>query len=137
MRRVQVEPPSFPSAPTEAPLAPAPRALWQVLCGDRDHWRVGLYSPAVTRAQDCPELEQHDCPELFVLLSGRLTLLVAEAGGLRELALTLGAPVLVTAPHTGFCPDGPHQGSALVVERDAFTTVYRGAAEWVRLAEGG
>ena len=49
---------------------------------------------------------------------------------MREQPLEPGRPVLVASPHCGFCPDGPHTGVALVVERDAFTTEYRAPAEW-------
>ena len=38
--------------------------------------------------------------------------------------------VLVKAPHSGYCPDGPHTGVAFVVERDAFETEYRTVEEW-------
>lgn len=129
-RRVQTRPPSFPVAPVNALLHGAAGQVWQVLCGDREHWRVGLYSPAGASAAACAELERHDCPELFLLLDGRLTLVLAGPGGVRELELVPGDPVLVTAPHNGFCPDGPHRGRALVVERDSFDTEYRGAGEW-------
>jgi hypothetical protein len=130
MRAVSVVPPSFPDVPPDAPLAIADRTRWQVLCGDAGHWRVGVFSPAATRPEDLPELERHTCPELFWLLDGRLHLLLAEPGGLRELPLEPGRPVLVTAPHDGFCPDGPHTGRALVVERDAFGTEYRSVEDW-------
>ena len=48
---------------------------------------------------------------------------LAERGPVNE-------PVLVTAPHAGFCPDGPHSGRALVVERDAFDTKYGSPTEF-------
>lgn len=124
MRKVVTLPPSFPAAPLNELLAALPGQRWQVLCGDAGHWRVGLYSPGESRRGDIAELEQHDCPELFLLLSGRLTLVLEEAGGVRELPLEAGRPVLVTAPHCGYCPDGPHTGLALVVERDSFETEY-------------
>lgn len=134
-RLVQTRFPSFPKgAPRDAPLAIAAGQTWQVLCGDRDHWRVGIYSPEQSSAAEIGELaalERHDCPELFCLLSGRLTLVLSDgAGGTRELALEPGVPVLVEAPHAGYCPDGPHTGAALVVERDAFDTEYRPAEAW-------
>ena len=125
MRLEKTRAPSFPEAKANAPLAASPGVRWQVLCGDRGHWRVGVYSPAETSAADCKELEQHDCPELFLLTSGRMTLLLAEAGLVRELPLELEKPVQVEGPHGAFCPDGPHSGVALVVERDEFdTTVF-------------
>lgn len=132
MRTVQTRPPSFPGVATETPLSTEPRKVWQVLCGDTNHWRVGMYSPSATCAADLPELERHDCPELFLLIQGHLTLLVAEGNGTRELVLEPGKPVLIEAPHSGFCPDGPHTGMAFVVERDAFDTLYRTVGEWTR-----
>lgn len=130
MRKVQVRPPSFPAAPINVPLAVEPGRTWQVLCGDEGHWRSGIYSPAAAHAEECVELERHDCPELFVLLSGELTLMLWEPAGVRALALEPGRPVLVTAPHNGFCPAGPYSGRALVIERDALETEYRTAEEW-------
>lgn len=124
MRTVETRPPSFPSVEADAPIATQPGQVWQVLCGDRDRWRVGLYSPAVTDPDQITELEQHDCPEFFVLLEGRLSLLLAKNRKIIELPLEVGKPILVSAPHAGFCPDGPHTGRALVVERDSFDTRY-------------
>ena len=129
-RLVKVAPPSFPDVPVDSPLQLQPDQLWQVVCGDRGHWRLGIYSPAATSAAQLHELERHDCAELFVLLEGRVTLLLAGPEGPRELALSVNQPVLVTAPHSGFCPDHPHGGRALVVERDAFTTEYRPVDQW-------
>lgn len=136
MRRVKVEPPSFPAAPANALLEGAAGKLFQVLCGDAGAWRLGLYSPAATRAEDCAELERHTCPELFLLLSGKVSLVLAEGSGLRILALESGRPALITLPHAGFCPDGAHTGTALVVERDTFETEYRSPREWLAAGAG-
>jgi len=130
MRKAGTRPPSFPEAALNALIAPEKKVRWQVLCGDRDHWRVGIYMPAEASRAEVKELERHDCPEFFLLLSGALTLVLSEGGAVRELPLEIGRPALVTAPHSGFCPDGPHTGAALVVERDAFDTEYRGVTEW-------
>lgn len=132
-RLVTTRSPSFPDAPPDAPIGPFPPARWQVLCGDAGRWRVGLYSPDLSSAGQVTELERHDCPEFFWLVSGRLTLVLADgAGGVREVPLSPGRPVLVRAPHSGYCPDGPHTGVALVIERDEFTTEYRAIEEWGR-----
>ncbi len=130
MRTVTVRSPSFPDAPTEEPLSIEAGRLWQVLCGDGGHWRLGIFSPEATSPEDCPELERHSCPELFLLLEGRLTLLLHDGDQVVQLPLEPGRPVLVRQPHAGFCPDGPFTGRALVVERDAFSTEYRDAAGW-------
>jgi len=129
-RFVTTRPPSFPGCKNN--LAPAfdDLKVWQVLFGDENHWRMGIYSPALSSASEVIELERHDCPELFVLLSGSLTLVLKDGGSLRELPLEQHRPILVTAPHSGFCPDGPFSGRALVVERDSFDTEYRTVADW-------
>jgi hypothetical protein len=133
MRSVQTRAPSFPEVSPDTLLASEAGVRWQVLCGDRDHWRAGLYSPDLGSLAEVRELERHDCPELFLLLSGALTLVLADPAaesGLRELALEVGRPVLVTAPHNGYCPRGPGTGLAFVVERDRFDTEYRPADGW-------
>lgn len=130
MRTVTTNRPSFPAVSVDRLLSPPPAGRWNVVCGDEGHWRVGLYRPTDTSRGEIGELERHDCPELFVLLEGRVTLLLVEGGAEREVELEPGRPVLVTAPHGGFCPDGPGTGTAFVVERDAFTTEYRTVEEW-------
>jgi len=130
MREVVTKAPSFPAAEENTLLASEVGERWQVLCGDTKHWRLGIYSPSKTTREEIEELEWHDCPELFLLLDGRVSLLLVEGGAPRVLVLEPGKPTLVTAPHTGFCPDGPHTGRALVVERDAFRTEYRSIASW-------
>lgn len=130
MRKVAVTAPSFPDVAPETPLPIQPDIRWQVMCGDAEHWRAGVFSPPESSAEEIEELERHTCPELFVLLEGRLVLLIAGASGVEELELRRGEPVLVTAPHAGFCPDGPFTGSAFVVERDLFETQYRGKLQW-------
>lgn len=132
MRLEETRRPSFPSVNPNVLLDIRSGERWQVACGDEGHWRVGYYSPSTTRPDDLTELERHDCPELFMLVSGRLGLLLVENGATRELMLEAGRPTLVTAPHAGFCPDGPHTGVAIVVERDAFDTEYRSVADWIR-----
>jgi len=132
MRHVQVRPPSFPEVTFNQPIPWPEGERWKVLCGDRDHWRVGMYSPPESSPDQLPELERHDCPEMFVLIRGNLTLLIADGDHVRQQPLELGVPVLVTSPHAGFCPDGPHTGAALVVERDSFDTEYRSPEDWTR-----
>jgi len=130
MRTVETIPPSFPEVEMNKLLGWSAGERWQVVCGDAGHWRVGIYSPGESSPADIAELEKHDIPEFFLLLSGRMSLLLSEGGNLHELALEIGKPTLISAPHCGFCPDGPHTGTALVVERDAFSTEYRKPQEW-------
>lgn len=123
--RVSTPAGSFPRFPLHQALTAKPKKEWQVLCGDKNHWRVGYYSPPQTRAAQLKFLEQHTCAELFLLLSGALTLVIDEGEGEYELPLPPLQPVMVTGWHAGYCPKGPHTGVALVVERDRFSTLYR------------
>ena len=132
MRHVQTRPPSFPEVEFDKPIPWPEGERWNVVCGDPDHWRVGMYSPPESSRDQLPELERHDCPEMFVLIRGNLTLLIADGDRVRQQPLELGVPVLVASPHAGFCPDGPHTGVALVVERDSFDTEYRSQDDWTR-----
>jgi len=128
---VALGPPSFPAVTANVPLGAAAGIEWTVVCGDADHWRAGIYSPAASSLAELAELERHTCPEAFVLLSGRVVLVLADGcGDVHEVELMPGKPVLVTAPHAGFCPEGPHRGAAFVVERDSFSTEYRVPAAW-------
>ena len=130
MRRVSVIPPSFPEVEADRPLAVEEGLRWQVLCGDTDHWRAGVYSPPEASRDEIDELERHDCPELFLLLSGRLRLVCYRDGTEAEIELLPMQPALIRAPHAGYCPDGPHTGTAFVVERDVLSTEYRAPDEW-------
>lgn len=126
MRKVTVFAPSFPAAPENELLAVTSETVWQVLCGDLAHWRCGLYSPAFCAGEQIKEFEEHTCPELFLLIDGQITLVLLEKDGQRrEISLCRGQPILVTKPHNGYCPDGPHTGRCLVVERDEFQTIYQ------------
>jgi hypothetical protein len=115
----------------DEPIRAVASERWRVLCGDEGHWRVGIYSPGETSLDDVTELEKHDCPELFLLIEGHVTLVMADGmAGVREVPLEPGRPVLVESPHAAYCPDGPHTGVAFVVERDSFDTEYRDVADW-------
>lgn len=128
---VETRGPSFPKVPANQPLGPFTQTRWQVMCGDEGHWRVGLYSPGESDISQVRELERHDCPEFFWLISGRMILVLSnETGETRQVPLEPGRPILVTLPHSGYCPDGPYTGQALVIEQDEFNTEYRGVADW-------
>ena len=123
-KRDKTEPGSFPAYATHRGLVARPQKEWQVLCGDNNHWRVGYYSPPQKSAAEVKRLEKHTCVELFLLLSGRVTLILDDGTGERELELEPMKPVMVWDWHCGYAP-GPFTGVALVVERDSFTTVYQ------------
>ncbi|HNU67755.1 MAG TPA: hypothetical protein PLB35_03390 [Myxococcota bacterium] len=131
MRKVTTRRPSFPEVAADLPISFPEGERWNVLCGDAGHWRVGAFSPPECSAAEVGELEIHDCPELFLLISGSVTLVISDMnGGVTELPLQPMKPVLVTSPHSAYCPDGPFSGTCLVVERDEFDTEYRLPADW-------
>jgi hypothetical protein len=116
---------SFPAFPLHRLIGYQAKKRWQVLCGDKNHWRIGYYSPPEGKPADVKELEKHTCVELFMLLSGAVTLIVDDGKGEKQLKLEAMKPVMVSGWHSGFCPKGPNTGVALVVERDRFSTIYR------------
>jgi hypothetical protein len=125
MKKVKTDAGSFPKFPLHINIAAKDKKRWQVLCGDKNHWRIGFYSPSGGSNKSVKELETHTCVELFMLLSGKVTLIIDEGKGEYELPLKKNQPVMVTGWHCGFCPDGPYTGVALVVERDKFGTTLR------------
>jgi hypothetical protein len=131
MRTVSTKRPSFPEPGFDKAIRWPADERWNVLCGDSGHWRCGVFSPPESSRDQVGELEVHDCPELFLLVSGNVTLVLSDgAGGTRDLPLEPGMPVLVKAPHSAYCPDGPFSGTCFVVERDEFETEYRLPSEW-------
>ncbi len=105
----------------------------QLVCEDPDCWRASILSPGECSLLEIEELVHHDCPALFLLLEGHLTVVFASnAGELHELPLEPGSPVLISAPHAACCPDGPHRGVALIVQRADLSTQLQPAPrlEW-------
>ena len=132
MEKVEVKYPSFPEVRPNTLLDQKGGTVWQVLCGDKDHWRTGIYSPKETKLEEVQKLEQHTCPELFMLLEGKLSLVLYNNGKIEVLELERFKPVLVDTWHNGFCPNGPFAGMALVVERDHFVTEYKPIEDFKR-----
>jgi hypothetical protein len=124
-KRVHTRAGSFPKFAVSRLLKSRTGKRWQVLCGDKNHWRIGFYSPGESRNQEVKQLEKHSCVELFMLLSGSQTLIIDDGKGERELKLKPMQPVMVRGWHCGYSPQGPHTGVSLVVERDRFSTIYR------------
>lgn len=126
-KKIVTRRPSFPSVVLDELFkAPRSRERWQVICGDKRHYRIGLYSPEVAAVGEIREFERHSCDEFFILLKGQVSLaLMTETKGkqkIRVVRLKPLQPVLVRTWHSGFCPQGAFKGLALVVERDEFTT---------------
>jgi len=132
MKKVIVKRPSFPNFNFNELLKPQENKQWQVLCGDEKHWRLGIYSPQYSQESDIEELESHNCPEIFVLLEGQISLLLfhEETKKFEILELKKGIPIVVSAWHDGFCSNGPFTGKALVIERDQFETFYKNKVDF-------
>jgi hypothetical protein len=124
-----VQRPSFPETSKNTPLDVKGQRLWEVVCGDTGHWRAGIYSPDASAFDALKNFEQHSCPEFFMLLSGNISLTLIKNGKLETINLEPMKPVLVDTWHSAFCPKGKYTGTALVVERDEFTTEYKTSAE--------
>jgi hypothetical protein len=127
--KVVVNPKLTPKITYNTPLTLKDKTLWQVICGDGANWRAGLYSPDIASVKEIKKLEKHSCPEFFMLVSGKISLLIESdikpEAGIKVIELEAFKPILVNTWHNGFCPDGPYTGSALVVELGEFTTEYK------------
>jgi hypothetical protein len=98
---------------------------WDVLFSHEKNWRIGAYRPRHRAAAEITELEQHTCPESFVLLEGEVVMIYREATGeIREKKLLPLELTTFTEPHAGYSPQG--NGLALVVENAVFETTYTG-----------
>lgn len=96
---------------------------WEVIFNEGRHWRVGIYRPQYRARSEIRELEEHSCPESFLLLEGSLVMLYRDATGkLQEKALAKNELVTFTEPHAGFSPE--NDGIAFVVENAHFETIY-------------
>lgn len=96
---------------------------WEVIFNEGKSWRIGIYRPKYRTAAEIRELEQHTCPEAFLLLEGQLTMLYRQAdGSLAEKTLQPMELTTFTEPHAGFSPD--LSGVAFVVENALFETTY-------------
>ena len=96
---------------------------WEVIFNEGRSWRIGIYRPKYRAASEIAELEQHTCPESFLLLQGELTMLYRQAdGSLAEKQLQPMELTTFTEPHAGYSSD--LSGVAFVVESAAFETTY-------------
>jgi hypothetical protein len=96
---------------------------WEVIFNEGKHWRIGIYRPKYFAAHEITELEEHSCPESFLLLKGNLVMLHKNKEGLLlETKLEPMQLITFTEPHAGFSSDGT--GVAFVVENAEFETTY-------------
>lgn len=99
------------------------RKEWEVIFNEGKNWRIGIYRPKFRTRGEITELEQHTCPESFLLLEGNLTMLYRQVdGSLAEKQLQPMELTTFTEPHAGYSSD--LSGVAFVVESAAFETTY-------------
>lgn len=96
---------------------------WRVVFQDTGSWRCGFYVPENKSKDEIEVLEKHNIPEFFLLIEGRVSLLIKENEKLKVLPLKKNEIAIVDTYHNGFSPKGK-KGIALVIERDTFKTIY-------------
>ena len=97
---------------------------WKVVFRDKNKWLSGLYSPEFTKAGEIKKFEKHSGPELFLLLEGRMTLVLLTPKGREEIPLKKGEAVIVDTYHNAYRPRGA-KGLALVIEKDNISTQWK------------
>jgi len=133
MKIIKTVSPSFSEVGTDKPLSIKKRKRWQVICGDKGHYRIGVYSPEFASQEQIKILEKHSCDEFFLLLEGSMSLLLIDDRGKEKvIKLKPMKPVFVRGWHNGFCEGGKFTGIAIVVERDKFITKYRKREELIK-----
>ncbi len=103
---------------------------WKVVFKDEGKWLLGVYVPENLKMEDIKFLERHDAPELFILVKGKMILVVADGNNLEEIEMKHNIPYIVTGWHNAYRPKGT-EGVALVIERDGVKTEYRNIREFI------
>lgn len=105
-------------------ISPDARERWRVIFRDRDRWQAGIYVPENTSADEVLVLEKHSGPELFLLLEGRVVLVLSEDGvNVREVEMEPGKLYVVEEWHNAYRPGG-EKGVVLVIEEPNIETEY-------------
>ncbi len=97
---------------------------WKVMFRDKNKWLSGLYSPEFTKDGEIKKFEKHSGPELFLLLEGKMTLVLLKSKGREEIPLKKDEAVIVDTWHNAYRPRGC-KGVALVVEKDNISTQWK------------
>lgn len=97
---------------------------WKVIFRDRNNWCCGIYIPEFTDASEIQKFEKHSGPELFLLLEGKVTLVLLENKRRKEVPLKKDKVVVVNTWHNAYRPKGA-KGVALVIERDNIATQWK------------
>ena len=95
---------------------------WRVVFKE-GRWLCGFYRPEFRRREEIIKLEKHNAPELFLLLEGKITLVIKEEGRrIKEIEMKKGEIIVLDCWHNAYSRDG--RGVALVVEREDIETEF-------------
>lgn len=91
---------------------------WQVIAEEAGRgYRIGLYRPEYSCAEEIKQFEKHNYPEIFILSGGNVSMVVRDTENTPDseeiITLEAGRPVLITGYHNGFTADG---GVCTVIE---------------------
>ena len=99
---------------------------WKVVFRDKNNWLSGIYIPEFTDASQVKKFEKHSGPELFLLLEGKVTLVLLEGKKHKKVPLKKNEIVIVSTWHNAYRPKGG-KGVVLVIERDNISTQWKKA----------
>lgn len=91
---------------------------WKILLNE-GKWLCGLYIPEFRRKEEIDKLEKHDAPELFLLIEGKVNLVVKDKGREREISLAKGEATVLDCWHNAY-----GKGKVFVVERAGVSTEF-------------
>lgn len=94
---------------------------WKVIFRHKNNWLCGIYIPEFTDACEIQKFEKHNGPELFLLLQGKVTLVLLEGNKRRKVPLKKDEVVIVNTWHNAYRPKGG-KGVVLVIEKDNIST---------------
>lgn len=97
---------------------------WKIIFRHKNNWRCGIYIPDFTDSSQIQKFEKHDGPELFLLLQGKVTLVLLKHKRRKEVPLKNDEIVIVNTWHNAYRPKGS-KGVALVIEKDNISTQWR------------
>ncbi|RLF19176.1 MAG: hypothetical protein DRZ82_06655 [Thermoprotei archaeon] len=101
------------------------KGRWHVVFREDEKWQCGIYVPENESLEDIKFLELHNAPELFILIKGKINLvLMDESGKVHEIPMEEGKLYIVQTWHNAYRPNGK-EGIALVIERPDISTEYR------------
>jgi len=100
------------------------KEIWNPVFKDDKRWLLGFYKPQAKSLKEIDYLEKHKYPELFLLIEGKIILVIKEKkdSPIKKLALKKGEVVIINCWHNGYAlePDS----TALVIESSDNPTQY-------------